>query len=270
MPLRLAFFDLDGTLKRERDPYVYLHRCLGTWEACQAYLARGLAGEIDFDEWLHLDVGLWKGTSRAAMEDLLQRTPSLPGARETVAALKQAGVRLVLVSTGLDVHAGMVQRELGIDRAYANQVLFRDGLVSGQARTVVREGGKGEIVARVQAELGVPPEDCLAVGDGTSDADMFPLVRVGVAINDPSPRLRAAAHLVIEEADLSGLLGRVGELAPGWTYPPRPPFPAREGGRDAARPERPGSPGSARWSPRLVGGSLQGRRLDPDKSGSPG
>jgi len=217
MPLRLAFFDLDGTLKRERDPYVYLHRCLGTWEACQPYLAQGLAGELDYDEWLRLDVGLWKGTSRAAMEGFLRRNPYLPGARETVAALRQAGVRVVLVSTGLDVHAEMVRQDLDIDRAYANQVLFRDGLVSGEARTVVREGGKGEIVARVQAELGVPPEDCLAVGDGTSDAGMFPLVQLGVAVNAPSPRLRAAAHLVIEEADLSGLLGRVGELAPGWT-----------------------------------------------------
>jgi phosphoserine phosphatase len=216
MPLRLAFFDLDGTLKRERDPYVYLHRRLGTWDACQPYLAQGLAGELDYDEWLRLDVGLWKGTSRTAMEDLLRQNPYLPGARETVAALKQAGVHLALVSTGLDLHAGLVQQELGVDRVYANQVLFRDGLVSGEARALVREGGKGQIVAQLQAELGVAPEDCLAVGDGSSDADMFARVRFGVAVNAPSERLRAAAHLVIEEADLSGLLARLDELAPGW------------------------------------------------------
>jgi len=45
---------------------------------------------------------------------------------------------------------------------------------------------------------------------------MFPLVRFGVAVNAPSARLRSAAHLVIEEADLSGLLARLEELAPGW------------------------------------------------------
>ena len=216
MPLRLAFFDLDGTLKRERDPYVYLHRRLGTWDACQPYLAQGLAGELDYDEWLRLDVGLWKGTRRADMEDLLRQNPYLPGARETVAALKRAGVHLALVSTGLDVHAGLVQQELGVDRIYANQVLFRDEVVSGEARALVREGGKGQIVAQLQAELGVAPEDCLAVGDGASDADMFARVRFGVAVNAPSERLRAAAHLVIEEPDLSGLLARLEELAPGW------------------------------------------------------
>jgi phosphoserine phosphatase len=216
MPLRLAFFDLDGTLKRERDPYVYLHRCVGTWEACQPYLAQGLAGELDYDEWLRLDVGLWRGMSQEVMEDHLHRNPYLPGAREAVTALKQAGVQLALVSTGLDLHARLVQHELGIDHSFANQVLIRDGLVTGEARTVVREGAKGDIVAQLQAELGVAPEDCLAVGDGTSDADMFPRVRFGVAVNAPSERLRAAAHLVIEEADLSGLLPRLEELAPGW------------------------------------------------------
>jgi phosphoserine phosphatase len=133
-----------------------------------------------------------------------------------VTALKQAGVHLALVSTGLDLHAALVQQELGVDRIYANQVFFHDGLVSGESRALVREGGKGQIVAQVQAEMGIPPEDCLAVGDGSSDADMFARVRFGVAVNAPSAWLRAAAHLVIEEADLSGLLPRLEELAPGW------------------------------------------------------
>ena len=216
MPLRLAFFDLDGTLKRERDPYIYLHRRLGTWDACQLYLAQGLAGELDYDEWLRRDVGLWQGTSLATIEDLLRQNPYLPGARETVASLVEAGVQVALVSTGLDLHAALVQQELGAQRAYANQVVVREGLISGEARTLVREGGKGQIVRQVQAELDVPPEDCLAVGDGSSDADMFALVRFGIAVNAPSERLRAAAHVVIEEADLHDVLPMLEALAPGW------------------------------------------------------
>jgi phosphoserine phosphatase len=45
MVLRLAIFDLDGTLKQARDPYVYLHQGLGTWEACRPFTAQGLAGD---------------------------------------------------------------------------------------------------------------------------------------------------------------------------------------------------------------------------------
>jgi phosphoserine phosphatase len=219
MPLRLAIFDLDGTLKRERDPYVCLHRRLGTWEAAQAFHARALAGELDYDEWLRLDVELWKGVSRARMEALFRENPYLPGAQDTVRTLKRAGIRVALVSTGLRLHAEQVQQDLGLDRIIANEMLFENGRATGQARCHVPEAGKGQIVAQLQAEFGVGPGDCLAVGDGISDADMFALVRVGVAVNPSSDRVRAAAGLVLEEPDLRPLLPLLRQTLPGWMPP---------------------------------------------------
>ena len=68
MALRLAIFDLDGTLKQVRAPYVFLHKRLGTWEAAQAFSAKGMAGELSYDDWLRFDASLWKGVSRATME----------------------------------------------------------------------------------------------------------------------------------------------------------------------------------------------------------
>jgi phosphoserine phosphatase len=219
MALRLAIFDLDGTLKQARDPYVYLHERLGTLEASQAFFARGMAGEIAYEEWLKLDVALWKGVSRARLEALLRANPYLPGARELVAALRRAGVRVALVSTGLSVHADLVRDELGLDRAIANEIDFEDGCCTGQARAHVPIGSKGHIVERLQAELGVPPEECLAAGDTTSDVDMFARVRLGVAVNPSSDSVRQAAGLVLEEADLRPLLPRLKEVWPDWTPP---------------------------------------------------
>jgi phosphoserine phosphatase len=216
MSLRLAIFDLDGTLKQARDPYVYLHEKLGTWQAAEPITARGVAGELDYDEWLRLDVGLWQGISRTAIMAALRENPYLPGALETIRALKDAGVQVAIVSTGLLVHAELVQAELGLDRIFGNEVLFEDGLATGEARTLVAENGKGQIVETLRVELGMTPEECLAVGDGSSDADMFSRVRLGVAVNPSSERVRAAAGLVIEEADLSSLLTRVHGLLPGW------------------------------------------------------
>jgi phosphoserine phosphatase len=216
MALRLAIFDLDGTLKQARDPYVYLHKRLGTWEASQAFFQKGLAGELDYDEWLRLDAEQWTGVPRAKMEHLFRENAYLPGARETVLALKGAGVYVAVVSTGLRLHAEQVQADLGLDWILANEVFFEDGVVTGQAQVHVPEGGKGQIVAQLQAEFGVEPGECLAVGDGTSDADMFAHVRVGVAVNPASERVRTAADLVLEETDLGPMLPRLREIAPGW------------------------------------------------------
>jgi phosphoserine phosphatase len=214
--LRLAIFDLDGTLKEVRDPYVYLHKRLGTWEAAQAFSAKGLAGELEYDDWLRLDAALWKGVRRATMEALFRQNPFVPGARETIRTLKTSGVGVALVSTGLRVHAEQVQAELWLDRVFANEITFENGRATGQARTRVPERGKGPIVAQLQSEFGVEPGECIAVGDSPSDIDMFIRVRLGVAANPSSEEVRKEAGLVLEGPDLRPLLPRLRDIVPGW------------------------------------------------------
>jgi phosphoserine phosphatase len=216
MPLRLAIFDLDGTLKAFKDPYLYLHEELGTLETAQAFTGEGMAGEMSYEAWLSLDASLWKGVERSAIESLFRQNPYLPGARETVAELKSAGIPVAVVSTGLRIHAEQVQADLDVDSIVANELIYDDGQASGEALAHVPEGGKGPIVAQLQAEFGVTGDECLAVGDGISDIDMFVRVRVGVAVNPSSERVRAAASLVLEKPDLSPLLAKVEQLAPGW------------------------------------------------------
>jgi phosphoserine phosphatase len=216
MPLRLAIFDLDGTLKQVRDPYVFLHKRLGTWEAAQDFSAKGMAGELSYDDWLRLDASLWKGVRRATMEECFRQNPYLPGARQTVRGMKEAGVHVALVSSGPSVHAEQVQAELGPDQVFANQILFENGQATGRACTRVPEKGKAQIVAQLQREIGVEPGECLAVGDSPSDIGMFHQVRLGIALNPSSEEVREAAGLLLEGQDLRPLIPRVRDAMPGW------------------------------------------------------
>ncbi len=214
--LKLAIFDLDGTLKQARDPYVYLHTRLGTLEASQAFFADGFAGRISYEDWLLLDAALWKGTPLATVQALFRENPYLPGAVETVKGLKARGVNLALVSTGTQIHAEMVAEELGFDRVLCNYVFAQDGVISGEVQVQVPEGGKGAAVEDILAAFAVPPKDCLAVGDTRSDADMFQRVGVSIAVAPNHARLREKATLVLEEPDLTPIipwLVRRGHLA---------------------------------------------------------
>ncbi|MFZ5915960.1 MAG: HAD-IB family phosphatase [Chloroflexota bacterium] len=216
--LRLAIFDLDGTLKQARDPYVYLHRCLGTSEAADAFFAQGMNGEIEYEEWLRLDAELWRGTPRSRLETLLRQNPYVPGAQETVAALKARGVRVALISSGLLLHAQMVAAELDIGPAYGNEIFFDgDGpqaVVNGHVRAHLTHHGKGPIMDRLQAELGVSPDECLAVGDARGDIALFERAAVGVAVNPDRPEVSAAAHIVLPEPNLYPLLECLHRHAP--------------------------------------------------------
>jgi phosphoserine phosphatase len=221
--LKLAVFDLDGTLKRERDPYVYLHRRLGTMEAAEAFTAKGLSGAIPYEEWLRLDTGLWTGLPRSVLVQHLRQNPYLPGAQETIAALRAQGVIVAIISSGLLLHAEMVAEELRIGPVLSNEIGFdgegEDARVNGHVTAHVPFGSKRSALARMQAELGVTPAETLAAGDTRSDLGLFSLAAVSVAVQPDHPDVAGAAHIVLADADLRPLLSRLHQVAPA-LWPP--------------------------------------------------
>ena len=53
---KLALFDLDGTLTRERSSWEYIHRRLGVWEEnAEKFQEAFLRGEIDYNRFCELD-----------------------------------------------------------------------------------------------------------------------------------------------------------------------------------------------------------------------
>jgi phosphoserine phosphatase len=215
-PSRLAFFDLDGTLKAARSPYAYLHEHLGFSAQCEEYAAAYYRGEIDYGEWLRRDVALWKGLPAAHIEALLRANPYLPGAPEFVRGIVAAGVTAVIITTGPDLHARMVASDLGVHHFHANAIAVADGILTGASETLVAEGAKGRLVEHYQAVYGIHPDRCLAIGDTTSDTDMFRRVGVSIAVNPISPAVAAAAHIVLPAPDLTPLPALLRAKAPAW------------------------------------------------------
>jgi len=208
--LKLALLDLDGTLKLPRDPYLYLHQQLGTMDAARELTERGKHGEIGYTEWTERDVALWRGATRAAMTTAFRRSPYLPGARELIAALHRAGVEVALISSGLDVHARLVADELAIQHVISNEVVFVKEVATGEVRFGVPEGHKGPLADRLLAERGLTPAECLAMGDSSSDIELFERAAVRVAVAPvPGDRIRAVADIVLDEPDLRDLLPRL-------------------------------------------------------------
>jgi phosphoserine phosphatase len=205
MSIRLAFFDVDGTLKAERDPYVYLHRRLGTFEQSLPNFEMFKRGEIDYDEWGQLDARLWAGQDAAYVARLLADIPWVPGARQVLDSLRRAGVQIVLVSSGLDLHVNAVAEEIGTALAFANELCVAASRLTGELRILVPEWGKAGIVDQVMARMGASTSECIAVGDGPSDVNMFQRVNWSVAVAPQEDEVRQAASITLDTPDLSPL-----------------------------------------------------------------
>jgi phosphoserine phosphatase len=205
-PLRLAVFDLDGTLKVAFSPWRYLHEALGVEEQAAVYRTRFFAGEIDYWEWARLDAALWKGVELARVEEIFRHSEYRPGVRELFTLLNQHGVPTAIVSTGLDVHVRQVAADLGVRGTLSNELVVREGRLTGEAVVRVTEDSKGAAMTALRHEFGAQSQECLAVGDGPADVDLFAQAGLAIAVCPRDERVRRAAHVVIDDGDLGAII----------------------------------------------------------------
>jgi phosphoserine phosphatase len=204
--LRLAVFDLDGTLKKAASPWRYLHEALGVDVKASSYRERFFAGQIDYLEWARLDAALWKGTEQARVETLFRGNPYRPGVPALFDLLQRNNVLTAIVSTGLDVHVRQVAEDLGIWRAVSNELVAHKGFLTGEVVVHVTERTKGEVMTWLREEAEALPQECLAVGDGPADTALFAQAGLAIAICPRDGSVGRAADFVIEDGDLCAII----------------------------------------------------------------
>ncbi|MGD0250441.1 MAG: HAD-IB family phosphatase [Thermoplasmata archaeon] len=214
--LRLVAFDMDGTLVDVASSWRVVHDHFG--DTNDEGLRRFLANEIDDEEFIRSDIRRWWTHAPSLtvfdLERILSTVPMMPGAGGLVRELRARGVRTAIVSGGLDLLARRVARELGIDLALANGVrVTAEGRLTGEGIVRVPIHGKEDVLAHLQEQLGVAPEETASVGNSEIDVGLFRRSRVGVAFLPEDAAVRSAATAVVTERDLTKVLDALGAFA---------------------------------------------------------
>ena len=208
-PIRLAVFDIDGTLRRVRSPWWLLHEHLGLAEAARGYAPMFERGEISYAEWAALDAALWRGRSREEIAGALASNPLRAGAGELLAYLRGRGIVCVAVSTGLDVFAEPTAEALGLAEVVCNRLLFDGDRCRGEVEVRVTEEGKAAALAEVLRRRGVEAEEVVAFGDGPADVPVLRAAGLGVAVCPADPAVRAAADCVVEDEPIDRIVAEL-------------------------------------------------------------
>lgn len=226
MANKLVVFDLDGTLTSERSVWRFIHESLGTWEGRgEGHLQAWLNGDINYQEFARVDALEWKGIHIDKIRDIAAKIKILPGAQVVVSYLQARGDTVAIISSGLDVLAGRVADELGIEIHYSNKLKTdKDGLLTGEVDIIVpaeRNGeyipnGKGKILTDIQEKTDINPDDTIAIGDSDSDIPMFLRSGESYAINHATDGAKSAANFYAANlARLLELLQETPELKSG-------------------------------------------------------
>ena len=206
--MRLCVFDFDSTLM-DGETIDFFAEALGIGEEVAAITERTMNGELDFFESLQQRVKLLQGLEVETVERISRTLPYMPGAKETIAALKEQGVTVVCFSGGFRTATSYAKDILGFDADFSNALHAKAGRLTGEVGgDMMFNWSKGDMLQRLQALLKVTPEETMAVGDGANDLSMFEHAGTRIAFC-AKPVLKAAANIVIDTKDLREILGRL-------------------------------------------------------------
>ena len=206
---RLVCFDMDSTLI-EAEVIDELAKAAGVGDQVAAITEQAMAGELDFTQSFKRRVGLLKGLDEAVLEGIAERLPITEGAEELIRTLKALGYKTAILSGGFNYFGQYLQRKLGIDYVYANDLAIENGEVTGEVRGQVVDGQrKAELLKQLAEKENLNLQQVIAVGDGANDLPMLSLAGLGIAFR-AKPMVKESAEHAISQLGLDGILYLLG------------------------------------------------------------
>lgn len=175
---------MDGTLTRHVSSWQFIHEKLGLWDkdACH-YQEQFLKGKISYRRFCELDAKRWKNLPAADITKHLHAIPYSRNVKSTLKKLKELGFKLAIISTGLDLLALKVKKELKIDYCICNTLQIKQGRLTGQVKIDIAHGEKGKVFKKLLKKIGIKPEQAIFVGDSATDVPAAKIAGYAIAFN---------------------------------------------------------------------------------------
>lgn len=206
---RLVCFDMDSTLI-QTEVIDELAELAGVGEEVRAITESAMNGEIDFSESFKKRMALLEGLSEEVLQNVAINLPITKGAHRLMKALKYYGYKTAILSGGFTYFGEYLQKELGIDYVYANQLEIKDSKLTGNYLGEIVDGQKkAEYLKAIAEKEGIHINQTIAVGDGANDLPMLNLAGLGIAFH-AKPKVKESASTSISSLGLDGVLYLLG------------------------------------------------------------
>ena len=208
---RLLAIDMDSTLVT-METLDEIADMAGLKAEVAAITEAAMRGEIkDFSESLTRRMALLKGVGEDLIERVYQERLHLsPGAEILLAAAKAAGLKTMLVSGGFTHFTERLKERLGFDYAFANQFDIANRRLTGRVLGPIVDGAfKARAVQQCCQDIGCPPSQAIAIGDGANDLGMMAVAGLSVGYH-AKPVVREKATWSVRKGGLDVVVGWFG------------------------------------------------------------
>lgn len=215
---RMVAFDMDSTLIQV-EVIDELAKAAGVGNQVAEITELAMQGELDFKESFARRLALLKGLDESVLESIALNLPLTQGAEHLISTLKKIGYKTAIISGGFQYFGNYLQKKLGIDYVFANELEIIDGKVTGNVSgSVVDAQKKATILRELTIKENISLEQVIAVGDGANDLPMLSIAGLGIAFH-AKPIVQKSAKHSISNLGLDGILYLIGvrdrDLFPG-------------------------------------------------------
>lgn len=178
----ILFVDVDGTITNGPNIWQWIYQKIGKWESDGIPIqTRFLNGEIDYAQFAREDAAHYAGIQIEQLKCWCSEIPYRENSLEVLKSLKQSGMEIVLLSTGLTCLTSQVCQKLDLAHHFANELHERDGILTGEVKVHVShdipESNKGSWVRLMTESINRQSDSdyflTAAIGDSTGDIPMF-------------------------------------------------------------------------------------------------
>ncbi|MCH8615284.1 phosphoserine phosphatase SerB [Sphingomonas sp. SM33] len=213
---RLLVADMDSTMVGQ-ECIDELADFVGLKREIAEITERAMQGKLDFKSALRERVAMLSGLDEDSIKRCVaERVVPNPGAATLIRTMRVGGAYCMLVTGGFVSFADPIAKLLGFNSIRANRLIFDGRQLNGTVEDpIVDAQAKHDALVEMRGELGLKPEEVVAIGDGANDKLMIEEAGLGVAYR-AKPALAEVADARLDYHGLDALLWAQGIRKRDW------------------------------------------------------